>query len=143
MARHGNGTVRNGSDPATTTSPATTRTGVGDSDRIRLEKVRRTESKSTTPRFNDNPVYRAKAEFTRRIRGYTSPRGRVSPEADIRFQSIVHRGTHERISAARRRLKHEPINYATEIPRAVSVDFKILDYRTEWYVREKPKEKSV
>ena len=144
MARLGNGKIRKTTgSTATTTTTTTARTGMGDSDRIRVSGVRWETSKPTPDGHFNYTVDRAKAEYIRRIRGYTSPRGRVSTEADIRFQSIIHRGTHERISAARRRLKHEPINYATEIPRAVSVDFAIFDYRTEWYVREKPKEKSV
>ncbi len=120
MARHDNGKVRK---EANRGSPAPADTGVGDSDRIRLSSVRGAESEPASARPANDTLARAKADFIRRAKSYRSTRGRVSQEKDFRFQPIVNRDTHERIRAARRRLKHEPFVPSVDIPRAVSVDF--------------------
>ncbi len=120
MARLRNRPVRKEAHRRTTTSP---HAGVGDSDRVRLPRIWRGKSEPTTKRQCADSVDRAKADFRRRIRNFASTRGRVSREADIRFQPIVSSYTHERIRAARRRLKHEPFNPSVDIPRAVAVDF--------------------
>ncbi len=107
-------------------SPAPTDTGVGDSDRIRLSGVQGGESEPTTTRHDTDSLARAKADFIRRAKSYRSTRGRVSQEKDFRFQPIVNRDTHERIRAARRRLKHEPFIPEVDVPRAVTVDLDVL-----------------
>ncbi len=107
-------------------SPTPADTGVGDSDRVRLSSVQRAESEPASSRRDTDSLARAKADFIRHIKHYHSTRGGVSQEADIRFQPIVNRDTHERIRAARRRLKHEPFSPEVDIPRAVAVDLDAL-----------------
>ncbi len=123
MARHDNGKVRK---EANRGSPTPTDTGVGDSNRIRLPGVQRPESEPAPTRHDIDSLARAKADFVRRIKRYHSTRGRVSTKKDFRFQPIVNRDTHERIRAARRRLKHEPFDPILDIPSAVNCDFNAL-----------------
>ncbi len=119
-------TIRKGSKRR---SPSPADTGVGDSDRIRLPSVQRGASEPTPSRYDTDSLARAKADFIRRIKRYHSTRGRVSQEKDFRFQPIINRDTHERIHAARRRLKDGPLLVPfrpSEIPKAVAVDFTRL-----------------
>ncbi len=123
MARHDNRTIRKGSKRRTA-APADT--GLADSNRIRLSGFQGGTSEPTTSRYDSDSLARAKADFIRRIKRYHSTRGRVSQEKDFRFQPIVNRATHERIRAARRRLKHEPFVPDIDVPRAVGCDFSAL-----------------
>ncbi len=107
-------------------APAPADTGVGDSNRVRLPGLQGAESEPTPTRHDSDSLARAKADFIRRAKSYRSTRGRVSQEKDFRFQPIVNRDTHERIRAARRRLKHEPFNPGTDIPPACFVDFTAI-----------------
>ncbi len=120
MARRSNRTIRK---EANRGSPSPTDTGMADSNRIRLSSVQRPESEPATSRPGNDSVVRAKTDFIGRATLYQSTRGRIPQEKDIRFQPIVIRDTHERIRAARRRLKHVPFCPNRDIPRAVSVDF--------------------
>ncbi len=122
MARQHNGKVREEANKGSSASPDT---GVGDSDRVRLSGVQGGESEPAPSRHDTDSLARAKADFIRRAKSYHSTRGRVSQEKDFRFQPIVNRDIHERIRAARRRLKHEPFN-PSEIPKMVMVDFTRL-----------------
>ncbi len=123
MARQHNGKVRK---EANRGSPAPPDTGVGDSDSVRSPGVQRGASEPTPSRYDSDSLARAKADFIRRAKSYRSTRGRVSQEKDFRFQPIVNRDTHERIRAARRRLKHEPFNPGADVPRAVACKVDIL-----------------
>ncbi len=120
MAGQRNGKVRK---EANQRSPTPADTGVGDSDRIRLPSLQRGAGEPAPSRHDTDSLARAKADFIRRAKSYHNTRGRVSQEKDFRFQPIVNRDTHERIRAARRRLKHERFNPSVDIPNAVAVDF--------------------
>ncbi len=89
-------------------------------DRVRVPSVQRSESKPAANGLGTDSVDRSKTDFIRHFRGHHSARGSVSPESDIRFQSIVSRETHQRIREARRGLKHEPFNPGVDVPRAVA-----------------------
>ncbi len=123
MAKHDNGKVRKEANPG---PPSPTDTGVGNSDRVRLSSIQGEAGEPTTTRHDTDSLARAKADFIRRAKSYHSTRGRVSQEKDFRFQPIVNRDTHQRIRAARRRLKHERFNPTVDIPNAVASDFVAL-----------------
>ncbi len=124
MAKHDNGTVRKKAEGR---APASPDTPMGDSDRIRLSSLRGSENKPpASGRFDGDLLGGAQANAARQIRDYKSTRGRISSEADIRFQPIVSNDTHQRIREARRRLKHVPFNPVVEIPTAVGVDFTAI-----------------
>ncbi len=130
-------------------SPSPADTGVGDSDRVRLSSLQGGASEPTPSRSLNDSLAGAKADFVRRAQSYQSTRGRISTKKDFRFQPIVNRDTHERIRAARRRLKHAPFNPRVDVPRAVGCKVDILHahncgaYDEVKNVRKKPKEKSV
>ncbi len=107
---------------ATRISLASPDTGMGDSDRVRLSGVQGAESEPTPSRPTNDSLAGAKADFIGRAQLYQSTRGRIPTETNFRFQPIVSNYTHERIRAARQRLKHEPFNPSTDIPKAVGVD---------------------